>query len=131
MLRMIAAIGGQAAAAGACLVLASTASWADPAQLAQSVSDYKAASAEIVALLETVQDPATAAATAPQILAATERRNQAEAAIQAAMQDMDPNNQEQGSQIQQAFQEVQTANQAVADAQMQAVESQTTAGAKQ
>ena len=104
MLRMISAICGRAAAAGACLVFASTASWADPAQLAQSVSDFKAASSEIVALLESTQDPANAGAVAPKILAATERRNQAEVAIQAAMQDMDPKNKDLCLQIQQAFQ---------------------------
>ena len=131
MLRMIAAIFGRAAAAAAGLVFASTASSADPAQLAQSVADFKAASREVVALLESVQDPTTAVSAAPKIVAATARKAQAEMAIQAAMQGMDPNDKALGMQIQQAFQEIQQANQAMAAAEMQATERQTASGAKQ
>jgi DNA polymerase IIIc chi subunit len=113
------------ALAGAYFIVASTVTWAQSEQLAQGLSDFEAASSEIVALLQTIEDAETAAATAPQILAATERQDEAEAAIQTAIQGMDPENPDHGAQIEQVFQKVQSANQAVADAQMHALERQT------
>jgi hypothetical protein len=131
MLRGVVISCSRSAAAGACLVFASTASWTNPDQLARGVSDFKAASRQIVALFETVQDPATAGATAPRVRAATASRNQAEAEIQAAMQDMDPNNRDHSAQIQRVYREIQAANQAVANAKIQATARQTAAGTRQ
>ncbi len=115
--------------AGLYLIFAFSTSLAQSEQLSQGMSDFEAASSEILALLQTIDDPESAAATAPQLMAATERRDQAEDAIEAAVQGMDPNDPEQGHQIEQVYEEIQSANQAVAEAQLQALERQADAEA--
>jgi flagellar biosynthesis/type III secretory pathway chaperone len=75
-----------------------------------------------VALLQTTLIAPKSDAADALISAAYERRNEAEAEVNEAMQTLDPTNQADGQLIEQAFAKIQSANQVVADAQMRSSE---------
>lgn len=115
---------------GACLLFAASFAYADAAAVARSIADYKAASQELVRLYTGARDEASAKAAEAQINAATKRQRAAENALNAAMQKLDPNNQENGKMIENAFTEMQAANEAVSAAQHKSLENQSAAKAQ-
>jgi hypothetical protein len=116
--------------AGVCLLAAASFAHADAAAVAKSISDYKAASQDLVRLYTSAVSEAAAKALEAQIDAATKRQKAAEEALSAAMQQLDPNNQENGKMIEKAFMEIQAANDAVSAAHLKAMQSQSAAGAQ-
>jgi predicted Zn-dependent protease len=115
---------------GACLLAAASFAYADAAAVARSIADYKAASQELVRLYTGARDEASAKAAEVQINAATKRQKAAEEALNAAMQRLDPNNQADGKMIENAFTEMQAANEAVSAAQYKSLENQSAAKAQ-
>jgi hypothetical protein len=89
-----------------------------------NIAEYKAASQELVKLYNSATTEAAAKAAAAQIHAAIERQRSAAEALNKAMQNLDPNNQEDGKIIENAFSEMQAANDAVSEAQLKSWESQ-------
>ncbi len=115
----------------ACLLCAASFAYADAAAVARSISEYKAASQELVKLYTSAKDEASAKAAEAQINAATKRQNAAESALNAAIQTLNPNNQAHGKMIEKAYAEMQAANEAVSAAQLKAIENQAAAKAQQ
>ena len=116
---------------GACLLVAATFAYADAAAVVRSIAEYKAASQELVRLYTGAIDEASAKAAEAQINAATKRQNAAESALNAAIQTLNPNNQTHGKMIENAYAEMQAANEAVSAAQLKAIENQEAAKAQQ
>jgi threonyl-tRNA synthetase len=88
------------------------------------IAEYKAASQELVKHYNSATTEAAAKAAAAQIHAATERQKSAAEALNEAMQNLDPNNQKDGKIIENAFSEMQAANDDVSEAQLKSWESQ-------
>jgi hypothetical protein len=116
---------------GACLLFAATFAYADAAAVARSIAEYKAASQELVRLYTGAIDEASAKAAEAQINTATKRQKAAESALNAAIQTLNPNNQAHGKMIENAYAEMQAANEAVSAAQLKAIENQEAAKAQQ
>jgi len=116
---------------GACLLFAASFAYADAAAVARSISEYKAASQELVRLYTSARDEASAKAAEAQINAATKRQTAAENALNTAIQKLNPNNQADGKMIENAYAEMQAANEAVSAAQLKAIENQEAAKAQQ
>jgi len=115
---------------GTCLLFAASFAYADGAAVARSIADYKAASEELVRLYTSVKDEASTKVAEAQINAATKRQKAAEEALNAAIQKLNPNNQENGKMIEKSFTETQAANEAVSAAQLKAIEHQAAANAQ-
>lgn len=115
---------------GAFLLFTASFAYADAAAVARSIAEYKAASQELVRLYEGVKNEASAKAAEAQINAATKRQNAAESALNAAIQTLNPNNQTHGKMIENAYVEMQAANEAVSAAQLKAIENQAAAQAQ-
>lgn len=88
------------------------------------IVEYKKASQEVVKLYNSVKSEESAKAAEAQILAATEKQKSAAETLNKAMQSLDPNNLEDGKIIENAFSEMQAANDAVSEAQLKSWESQ-------
>jgi len=115
---------------GVCLLGAASFAYADAAAVARSIAEYRAASQELVRLYSGATDEASAKAAEAQINAATKRQKAAEEALNAAMQKLDLNNQENGKMIENAFMEMQADNEAVSAAHHKSLESQSAAQAQ-
>lgn len=113
--------------AGACLLVAATFAHADAAAVARGIAEYKAASQELARLYTGAIDEASAKAAEAQINAATKRQNAAESALNVAIQTLNPNNQAHGKMIENAYAEMQAANEAVSAAHLKAIENQAAA----
>jgi cytochrome c556 len=114
----------------ACLLCAASFAYADAAAVARGIAEFKAASQELVRLYTSARDEASAKAAEAQINAATKRQNAAESALNAAIQKLNPNNQADGKIIENAYAEIQAANEAVSAAQLKAMENQEAAKAQ-
>ena len=111
----------------ACLPFVASFAYADAAAVARSIAEFKAASQELVRLYEGARDEASAKAAETQINAATKRQKAAESALNEAIQTLNPNNKENGKMIENAYAEMQAANEAVSAAQLKAIENQAAA----
>lgn len=112
------------------LLIAPSFAYADAAAVAKSIAEFKTASQELVRLYEGAKDEASAKAAEAQINAVTKRQKAAENSLNAAIQKLNPNNQEDGKMIEKAYAEMQAANEAVSAAQLKAIENQEAAEAQ-
>ena len=103
--------------------------YADAAAVAKIVADYKAVSQELTALYAGATTEANAKAVEAKINAATDKLKADENAMQAEMQKFDLNSDQAGMIIEMAYAEMKAVNEAVAAAQMKALELQAVAKA--
>ena len=103
---------------GILMIGATSAANAQVAEMSKGMALYQSAAQELVALYNGTKDAASAKAMAQKIDAAQKRKDTAEAAIQAALQKLDPKNENAGKLAEKIFGEMQRQNQAVAEAQL-------------
>ena len=108
--------------AGACFVGTVSLAFAQADVLAQKLADFKSASQELIKLYTNAKDEAAAKAVAAQIDAAIARQKAAETGIANALNGLDPTRQEDGKLIERTFAEIQAANKAISDVQLEVIE---------
>lgn len=114
---------------GMLMIGATSAVYAQAAKMAQSMTQYKSAAQELVALHNGTKGPKSAKAMTKKIAGATKRKDQAAAAIQAAMQKLDAKSEKAGRLAEKLFAEMQKHNKAVADAHLASIKRVTSANA--
>lgn len=101
---------------------ATSAVYAQAAKMSQSMTQFKAASQELVKLYNGARDAGSAKALSKKIAAAMKRKAAAEAAIQKAMQKLNPKSEKAGKLAEKVFGAMQAQNKAVADAQLASID---------
>ena len=92
---------------GILMIGATSAANAQVAEMSKGMALYQSAAQELVALYNGTKDAASAKAMAQKIDAAQKRKDTAEAAIQAALQKLDPKNENAGKLAEKIFGEMQ------------------------
>ena len=100
---------------------ANSVAFAQAAKMSQGMAQFKSAAQELVTLYNGTRDSGTEKAMEKKIAAATKRKAAAEAAIQKAMQKLDPKSEKAGRMAEKVFGDMQQQNKAVADAQLAAI----------
>ena len=112
---------------GGMIVGLSVVASAQTAQMSKGLEKFKAASQELIKLYYAAKDKAAAKGLQPKIDAATKRKEAAQAAIQAAMQKLDPKNPKHGKLAEKVFRKMQKIAESVGKAQLKAAKMQTEA----
>ncbi|CAN0582356.1 unnamed protein product [Laminaria digitata] len=103
---------------------------AQVAKMADGLTQFSAASKELISLYSASKDAKSATAAANKIAAATKRKDAAEAAIGKALQKIDPKNEKAGKMAEKIFTGLQTYNKAIAEAKLASIERVAAATAK-
>lgn len=96
--------------------------YAQAAKMSKSMTQYKSAAQELVALYNGTKGVKSAKAMSKKIAAATKRKAAAQKAIQDAMQKLNHKSQKDGRLAEKVFGAMQAQNKAVADAQLASIE---------
>lgn len=93
-------------------------------QMSKGMEQFAAASQELIRLYSAAKDKAAARRIQPKIDAATKRKEAAQAAIQAAMQKLNPKNTKHGKLAERVFMTMQKIAESVGKAQLKAAKMQ-------
>lgn len=107
--------------AGTLMIGASSLAHAQVAQMSKGMAQFTSASQELVTLYKGAKDAGSVKAMPQKIAAAMKRKAAAEAAIQKAMQKLDPKSEKAGKLAEKIFGALQQQNQAVAAAQLASI----------
>lgn len=106
---------------GTLIIGATSLAHAQVAKMSKGMAQFKSASQELAALYKGAKDAGSAKAVSKKIAAAMKRKAAAEAAIQKAMQKLDPKNEKAGKLVEKIFGAMQQQNKAVSDAQLASI----------
>ncbi len=116
--------------AGTCLIGLSSLVFAETAPALQALEKFKSASQELVRLQSGIKDAASAKAAQKKIDEATKRQQAAEANMTEAMKKLDPGNLQDAKLMERIYADMQAQNEAVANAQLKAIDVQSAAAEK-
>ncbi|MFT5489350.1 MAG: hypothetical protein ACI9MU_004289 [Alphaproteobacteria bacterium] len=106
---------------GTLMMGASSLAHAQVAQMSKGMAQFKSASQELVTLYKGAKDTGSVKAMSKKVAAAMKRKADAEAAIQKAMQKLNPKSEKAGKLAEKIFGAMQRQNKAVADAQLASI----------